>query len=69
MSQNRFTLTFPLKSPATAIAPELPPLGIGTIHYSRFNILSDKTLLFLGYFDGEFGQLMGDLAKGAGLVY
>ncbi|MGA7412076.1 MAG: hypothetical protein WBW33_16485 [Bryobacteraceae bacterium] len=80
MSQNHFTLGFPLKSPAdaTAIAEELPPLmpalfqaedGIGTIHYSRFAILSDKTLLFLGDFDGEFSQLMTDLAVHAGRIF
>jgi len=32
-------------------------------------VLSDKTLLFLGDFDGEFGQLMADLAKHAGAVF
>jgi hypothetical protein len=42
---------------------------IGTIHYSRFTILSEKTLLFLGDFDGEFGQLMTDLAREAGPVF
>ena len=42
---------------------------IGTIHYSRFTVLSDKTLLFLGDFDGEFGELMGALAKQAGPVF
>jgi len=80
MAQNHFTLSFPLKSPkdAKAIAQELPPLmpklfqaadNIGTIHYSRFTVLSDKTLLFLGDFDGEFGPLMTDLAKLAGPVF
>jgi hypothetical protein len=80
MSQNHFTLSFPLKSPADAkaVAQELPPLmpklfqaedTIGTIHYSRFTVLSDKTLLFLGEFDGEFGPLMTDLAKLAGPVF
>src|SRR6266704_6524039 len=80
MSQNHFTLSFPLKSPADAklIAEQLPPLmpelfrandTIGTIHYSRFTVLSEKTLLFLGDFDGEFGQLMADLAKSAGPVF
>jgi hypothetical protein len=80
MSQNHFTLSFPLKSAADAkaIAEQLPPLmpgflktedAIGTIHYSRFTLLSDKTLLFLGDFDGEFGQLMSDLAKSAGPVF
>jgi hypothetical protein len=42
---------------------------IGTVHYSRFTVLSEKTLLFLGDFDGEFGQLMADLAKHAGPVF
>jgi hypothetical protein len=80
MSQNHFTLSFPLKSPTDAklIAEQLPPLmpelfrandAIGTVHYSRFTVLSDKTLLFLGDFDGEFGQLMADLAKHAGAVF
>ncbi len=80
MSQNHFTLSFPLKSPADAklIAEQLPPLmpelfrandTIGTVHYSRFTVLSEKTLLFLGDFDGEFGQLMADLAKLAGSVF
>jgi hypothetical protein len=80
MSQNHFTVCFPLKSPADAkiIAEKLPPLmpelfrandAIGTIHYSRFAVLSEKTLLFLGDFDGEFAQLMADLAKLAGPVF
>ena len=80
ISQSHFTLAFPLKSPtdAKAVAEELPPLmpnlfrvedDLGTVHYSRFTVLSDKTLLFLGDFDGEFGQLMLDLAKGAGPVF
>jgi hypothetical protein len=80
MSQNHFTLSFPLNSPADAksVAEQLPPLmpalfqaaeTIGTIHYSRFTVLSEKTLLFLGDFDGDFGQLMADLAKHAGPVF
>ncbi len=80
MSQNHFTLRFPLKTPADAksIAEQLPPLmptmfkaedSLGTIHYSRFTVLSDKTLLFLGDFDGEFTQLMADLAKASGPVF
>jgi hypothetical protein len=80
MSQNHFTLSFPLKSPADAkaLAKQLPPLmpelfgandAIGTVHYSRFTVLSEKTLLFLGDFDGEFGQLMADLAKQAGPIF
>src|SRR5213078_183082 len=80
MNQNHFTLSFPLKSPADAklVAEQLPPLipelfrandTIGTIHYSRFTVLSEKTLLFLGDFDGEFGPLMADLARQAGPVF
>lgn len=42
---------------------------IGTMHYSRFTVLSDKTLLFLGDFDGEFGELMVSLAKHGGPVF
>jgi hypothetical protein len=80
MSQNHFTLRFPLKAPADAkaLAGQLPPLmpamfkaqdAIGTVHYSRFTVLSDKSLLFLGDFDGEFAALMGELAKRAGAVF
>jgi hypothetical protein len=80
VSQNHFTLAFPIKSPADANAmpQELPPLmpdllrvedALGTVHYSRFTVLSDKTLLFLGDFDGEFGPLMLELAKQAGPVF
>jgi hypothetical protein len=78
--QGHFTLRFPLKSPedAKAVAEQLPPLmpalfqaedAMGTIHYSRFAVLSDKTLLFLGDFDGEFSQLMTDLARRSGPVF
>src|SRR5258708_23007505 len=80
MSQNHFTLSFPLRSPADAkaLAEQLPGLmpglframeAIGRVHYSRFTVLSEKTLLFLGDFDGEFGQLMADLARFAGPVF
>jgi hypothetical protein len=78
MSQNHFTLSFPLKSPAKVMAEQLPPLmpglfqaedAIGTIYSSRFTVLNEKTLLFLGDFDGEFGPLMADLAKNAGPVF
>jgi hypothetical protein len=80
MSQNHFTLSFPLKSPsdAKAVAEKLPPLmpelfraedTIGTIHASRFTVLDEKTLLFLGDFDGEYSPLMTDLAKRAGSVF
>src|SRR5208282_5401463 len=80
MSQNHFTLHFPLKAPADAkaLAEQLPPLmpgilqaqdAIGTIHYSRFTVLSEKTLLFIGDFDGEFSEVMNELAKHAGPVF
>jgi hypothetical protein len=80
MSQNHFTLRFPLKSSADAneLASLLPPLmptffqaadEIGMIHYSRFTVLSEKTLLFLGDFDGEYGSLMADLAKSSGPLF
>jgi hypothetical protein len=80
MSQSHFTLSFPLKAPADArvLAEQLPPMmpglfqaadTIGRVHYSRFAILSERTLLFLGDFDGEFSQLMADLAGLAGPVF
>jgi hypothetical protein len=80
MGQNHFTISFPLKTPADAkaLAEQLPPLmpkmfkaadTIGRIHYSRFTILSERTLLFLADFDGDFGPLLGDLAKAAGPVF
>jgi hypothetical protein len=79
-NQSHMTLSFPLRSPADAkmLAEKLPPMmpalfraadSIGTIHYSRFTILSDKTLLFLADFDGEFGRLMTDLAGRSGPVF
>jgi hypothetical protein len=78
--QNHFTLSFTLKSPTDAktVAEQLPLMmprlfeaedAIGTIHYSRFTVLSAKTLLFLGDFDGEFGQFIADLAIRAGTVF
>ena len=80
MSQSHFTLSFPLKQPSdpkalsdqlTAMMPALLKAEdlVGTIHYSRFTVLSERTLLFLGDFDGDFGPLMSDLAKSAGPVF
>ncbi len=80
MSHNHFTIAFPMKSPsdAEALATLLPPLmptffaaedSIGTIHYSRFTVLSEKTLLFLGDFDGEFSALMTEFADEAGALF
>ncbi len=79
-SQNHLTLAFPLKSLAdasvlprklTALMPNFHQVqdALGTVHYSRFTLLSEKTLLFLADFDGEFGQLMLDLAAHAGPVF
>jgi len=80
MSQSLFTLGFPLKRETDTkalsdqLAATLPELfkaadEIGLIHYSRFTVLSAKTLLFLGEFDGEFGELMRGLARSAGPVF
>jgi hypothetical protein len=80
MSHDHFTVTFPLRSPADArwMAEQLPPImpqlfrandAIGTVHYSRFTVLSERTLLFLGDFDGDFDRLMADLARIAGPVF
>jgi hypothetical protein len=79
-SQGHFTLSFPLKSSADAkvVAEQLPALmpeffisqdAIGTIHYSRFTVLNSKTLLFLADFDGEFANVMANLAGHAGPVF
>lgn len=79
-SQSHFTISFPLKSPADAraVAELIPSLmpelfqaadNIGTIHYLCFTVLSEKTLLFLGDFDGAFIQLMSELARQAGPVF
>jgi hypothetical protein len=80
ISQSHFSVSFPLTSSTDAkvVAEQLPSLmprlfraadAIGTIHYSRFTVLSEKTLLFLGDFDGEFDQLMSELATRAGSVF
>ena len=80
MSKNHLTVAFPLESPADAkalpetLASMVPEFlkaadAIGTVHYSRFTVLSDKTFLFLADFDGEFGQLIGDLASHAGTMF
>jgi hypothetical protein len=80
MAQSHFTLGFPLKAPSKtqALSEELSSMmpalfdaaeAMGTVHYSRFTVLSERTLLFLGEFDGEFGALMTDLAKLAGPIF
>jgi hypothetical protein len=78
--QSHLTIGLPIKSPADAkaLTAELPPLmsdfgkaqdTVGTVHYSRFLALSDKTLLFLAEVDGEQEQFSGDIAKCAGQVF
>jgi len=80
MTQSHFTLRFPLKTPpdTKALTDQLSPLmpalfeaedSIATVHYSRFTVLSERTLLFLADFDGEFGPLMLDLARRAEPVF
>jgi hypothetical protein len=80
MSQSHFTISFPLKAPSDSkaitdgLSAMMPALfqasdAIGTIHYSRFTILSEKTLLYLADFDGDFAPLMTELAKRAGPVF
>jgi|SRR5271163_4869601 len=80
MSQSLFTLGFPLKKDTDTkalldhLAPKLPALfkaadEIETIRYSRFVVLSARTLLFLGEFDDEFDPLMRALARSAGPVF
>jgi hypothetical protein len=80
MGQNHVTLSFPLKTPADgqALAEQLPALmpvlsraqdAIGRVHYSRFTMLNDETLLYLADFDGDLGSLMASLARTAGPVF
>ena len=78
--QGHLTLTFPMKSAAdaTALAQALPPLmpemfkgldAAGTVHYSRFTKLSDKTFLFLADYDGARDDLLRALAQHVGPVF
>jgi hypothetical protein len=80
MTQNHFTISFPIKSPAESatikqLLPSLMPEffkaadAISTIHYSRFTFLSADELLFLGDYDGDFGQLMTNLARLSGPAF
>ena len=73
MTTNHLTLALPLKSSADAgaaaeILPSMMPDffaaldSFSTVHYSRFTLLSDKTLIYLADFDGEFDDLMRALA-------
>jgi hypothetical protein len=80
MSQNHFTIRFPLKSKEASdtlrkLLPELMPDyfkaadKIGTIHYSRFTFLSEKELLFLADYDGEFAEVINSLALYSGTLF
>jgi hypothetical protein len=80
VATNHLTLAFPMKSPADAkaVTERLPPMMpeffngldvIGTVHYSRFTLLSDKTLLYLADFDGEFAELMRAMSGPGGSVF
>ena len=80
MGTNHLTLALPMKSSADAraAADMLPSMmpdffqaleAIGTVHYSRFTLLNDKTLLYLADFDGEFSELMRALAVHAGPIF
>jgi hypothetical protein len=77
MNQNHFTVRFQMKSSADLrvflkILPNrLPQLlhaadRIGHLYDINFNVLNDKTLLFTGYFEGDFDKQMDKLAKSAG---
>ena len=78
--QDYLTLAFPIKSPQDAkeLADKLPSLtsqlsgaldAMGTVHYSRFTLLSDKTLLLLANFDGEFEPLFREFAQRLGPLF
>ncbi len=80
MGTNHLTLALPMKSSADAraAADMLPSMmpdffqaleAVGTVHYSRFTLLNDKTLLYLADFDGEFSELMRALAVHAGPTF
>jgi hypothetical protein len=78
--QDYLTLAFPIKSPQDAkeLADKLPSLtsqlpqaldAMGTVHYSRFTLLSDKTLLLLANFDGELEPLLREIAQRLGPLF
>jgi len=80
VSQAHFTLRLPLRQPAdtsglterlNAVMPALFKAydTLGTVHYARFTVLSEASLLFLGDFDGGFADLMTGLARQAGPVF
>jgi hypothetical protein len=78
--QDYLTLACPITSPedAKALADKLPSLmsqlpvaldAVGTVHYSRFVLLSDKTLLLVANFDGEFEPLFQEFAQRLGPLF
>jgi hypothetical protein len=80
MAQSHFTIQFPLaagtdtKLLTEKLNAEMPALflaadELGTVHYSRFTLLSEKTLLFLGDFDGDFADLMRGLTRLSGPLF
>jgi hypothetical protein len=79
-NQSHLTIEFPIKSAADAkaLGVELPPLmpafakaqdAVGSVHYSRFLAMNEKTLLFLADIDGDEAELSAALAKSAGQVF
>jgi hypothetical protein len=80
MSQSHFTIKFPLapNTDTKLLADKLNAQAtvlfhaadeLGTVHYSRFTMLSEKTLLFLGDYDGDFADLMRGLAHLSGALF
>ena len=79
MSQSHLTIDFPIKGPANAkaLATELPPLmpdfartqdQLGTVHFSRFMVRGDETLLFLSDLDGDIETHLARLVENASPV-
>ena len=79
MSQSHLTIDFPIKGPANAkaLTEELPPLmpdfartqdQLGTVHFSRFMVKGDETLLFLSDLDGEVETHLTRLVENASPV-
>ena len=80
MSQSHLTIDFPIKGPANAkaLTNELPPLmpdfartqdQLGTVHFSRFMVRGDETLLFLSNIDGEVDTHIDRLLENAGPLF
>jgi hypothetical protein len=78
--QSHLSIAFPIKSPADAkaLADNLLALmpdfakaqdAVGTVHYSRFTILPNNTLMFVADIDGEIDALIGSLATSSGPLF